>query len=108
MKKLAALAVTNITALLLIAGYVSETATPEDIASEGAALCENRDGVNSVMTALAVAAATEMRRVLPQRDFAWNSTTGRLETTNYGRARCPNGACPNVEAVLTLQNAPSN
>src|SRR5262245_54690638 len=42
-------------------------------------LCENKGGTNAVMTALAVAAGEELGRWLPERDFQWNSSTGRLE-----------------------------
>lgn len=52
------------------------------------ALCENSGGTNSVMTALAVATGRELRRWQPEVDFKWNSTTGRLELSATGTARC--------------------
>jgi hypothetical protein len=96
--------------------------------SEEAVSCGNEEGVNSAMAALAVAAANEMARWLPMRDFEcsapynvgsdgngdglvdyagqcirWGSTW-RLGTSPKGRARCPNSVCKNVEGVLQLQN----
>ncbi len=51
-------------------------------------LCENRGGTNSVMTAIAVAAGRELRRWKPETDFMWNTSTGRLELSSAGAARC--------------------
>ncbi len=109
MKKIASLVISSLGALILASGCVGEYPTAEeDISSGDSALCENKDGVNAAMTALAVAAGREMRRVLPLRDFAWNYGTGRLETTSFGRTRCPNDVCTNVNAVLAMQDAPAN
>jgi hypothetical protein len=52
------------------------------------ALCENTGGTNAVMTALAVAAGRELRRWKPEADFTWNNSTGRLELSSTGAARC--------------------
>ncbi|HTV17871.1 MAG TPA: hypothetical protein VMG12_04350 [Polyangiaceae bacterium] len=51
-------------------------------------LCENKGGTNAVMTALAVAAGRELRRWKPETDFKWNTSTGRLELSAAGLARC--------------------
>lgn len=77
-----------------------------EVTSESEALCENRNGLNSAMTAIAVAAGTELRRWQPLEDFRWNSSSGRLELTSTGRSRCSDRTCVNTQAALALQNAP--
>jgi len=73
------------------------------------ALCQNDGGVNGVLAALAVAAANEMRRWLPTRDFQWNTATGMLELSPYALPRCRGIAatlgCPNTVALLDMQKA---
>jgi len=73
------------------------------------ALCQNDGGVNGVLAAIAVAAANEMRRWLPTRDFQWNTSTGMLELSKYALPRCRDNAatlgCPNTVALLDMQKA---
>jgi hypothetical protein len=66
-------------------------------------LCENKGGTNAVMTAIAVAAGREMGRWLPERDFQWNSSTRRLELSQYAYPRCPDRQCKNTQALLDMQ-----
>lgn len=89
-------------------GAGSDTAVEENVAHGEEALCENRDGVNSAMTAIAVAASREMRRWLPSRDFQWNAAAGRLELSANAYPRCPGRTCSNTVALLAMQNAPDN
>ncbi len=60
----------------------------DDLGTLEQALCENNGGTNSVMTGIAVAAGRELRRWKPETDFKWNSSTGRLELSTTGLARC--------------------
>jgi hypothetical protein len=78
----------------------------ESTESTVAPLCNNPSGVNSVMTALAVATAKEMKRLLPLTDFYWDTGRNRLAVSSAGFGRCGNW-CPNVVAVLSMQDAPS-
>jgi hypothetical protein len=80
--------------------------------------CNNVDGTNSVMAALAVATATELRRWQPSRDFVVFGTSGRSESslgpqqaiklTPTGKAQCSDGKCFNVQALLDLQYDQAN
>lgn len=80
--------------------------------------CTNLDGTNSVMAALAVAAAQELRRWQPTRDFVVFGTSGRSESspgpqqaiklTAAGKARCADGKCFNTQALLDLQYDQAN
>lgn len=66
------------------------------------------DGVNPVMAALAVAAGIELGRWNPTVDFAPRAAAPwGLELTATGRARCADGKCGRVQAVLDLQRAPA-
>jgi hypothetical protein len=76
--------------------------------STGEALCANQDGTNAYMAALAAATARETGRWLPQRDFQWNSTTWQLELSTYGKKRCADGKCFNVQELLNMQNPAAN
>jgi len=67
--------------------------------------CSDPKGTNSVMAALAVAAATELKRWQPTKDFA--SSNGMLTLTSTGRAQCADGKCWNTQALLDLQKAPT-
>lgn len=69
------------------------------------ASCSDRNGINSVMAALAVAAATELGRWQPTKDFKWSN--GGLALTSTGKARCADGKCWNTQALLDLQKAPA-
>ena len=106
MKTFAVAMITACATLALASGCVAEVpSAEEDVAQGEQALCENKDGVNAVMTGIAVASAREMRRWLPYRDFQWNSSTGRLELSANAAPRCPNRACTNTLALLSLQGA---
>jgi hypothetical protein len=80
--------------------------------------CNNVDGTNSVMAALAVATATELRRWQPSRDFVVFGTSGRSESslgpqqaiklTPTGKAQCSDGRCFNVQALLDMQYDQAN
>lgn len=107
MKTIAAMMFSACAVVALASGCAVEVpSAEEDVATGDNALCENKDGVNAVMTGIAVAAAREMRRWLPYRDFQWNSSTGRLELSANAAPRCPNRACTNTLAMLAMQNAP--
>ena len=67
--------------------------------------CSDPKGTNSVMAALAVAAATELRRWQPTKDFV--SSNGMLALTSTGKAQCADGKCWNTQALLDLQKAPA-
>lgn len=85
-----------------------DSGTEEEIAQgQEQALCSNQDGVNSVMSAIAVATARELHRWMPTRDFQWDGDKGQLELSSYGNKRCLNQDCVNVKALLAMQDAPS-
>jgi hypothetical protein len=67
-------------------------------------LCENTGGTNAVMTALAVAAGRELRRWKPETDFRWNSSTGRLELSATGLARCGASSSTCVDTWITTNS----
>jgi hypothetical protein len=69
-----------------------------------ASSCSDAKGTNSVMAALAVAAATELKRWQPTKDF--QSSGGVLKLTTTGKAQCADRTCWNTQALLDLQNAP--
>jgi hypothetical protein len=80
--------------------------------------CANPDGTNSVMAALAVAAAQELKRWQPSKDFVVFGTSGRSESslgpqqaiklTPTGKSRCADGRCTTVQALLDLQYDQAN
>ena len=80
--------------------------------------CNNVDGTNAVMAALAVSAAQELRRWQPSRDFVVFGTSGRSESslgpqqaiklTATGKAQCADGKCWNTQALLDLQYDQAN
>ncbi len=80
--------------------------------------CNNVDGTNSVMAALAVAAAQELRRWQPSRDFVVFNTSGWSESsygfqqaiklTPAGKAQCSDGKCFNTQALLDMQYDQAN
>jgi hypothetical protein len=67
--------------------------------------CSDPKGTNSVMAALAVATATELKRWQPTKDF--QSSGGVLKLTTTGKAQCADGKCWNTQAILDLQTAPA-
>jgi hypothetical protein len=87
--------------------------------------CANPDGTNSVMAALAVATAQELKRWQPSKDFAvfgatggTSGTNGKCETcagpqqaiklTSTGKARCSDAKCAKVQALLDMQYDQAN
>jgi hypothetical protein len=87
--------------------------------------CTNPDGTNSVMAALAVATAQELKRWQPTKDFVVFGATGGMSGTNgfsettpgpqqaikltpTGKARCADGKCATVQALLDLQYDQAN
>jgi hypothetical protein len=56
---------------------------------EAVTACTNDQATFAVMASMAAAAAKDMKRWLPGRDLQWNSSTWKLELSQYGRARCP-------------------
>ena len=67
------------------------------------ALCSNAGGIDGILAGIAVATGKEVRRWKPETDFQWNATSGMLELTATGRARCTNQVCGNTQALLDLQ-----
>lgn len=87
--------------------------------------CSNPDGTNSVMAALAVAAARELKRWAPSKDFmvfgergGTSGTSGKSESspgpqqaiklTAEGKRRCADGKCAEVQALLDMQYDQAN
>jgi hypothetical protein len=81
--------------------------------SEHLMSCSNPDGANSVMAAMAVAAAQELGRWQPKLDLVIGRSNGVSETTPgsvetvritpVGKARCADGKCVKLQALLDLQ-----
>lgn len=64
--------------------------------------CNDPTGVDSVLAAMAVAAATELRRWQPKTDFdVWS---GKLRLTATGKKQCADGTCFNTQALLDMQS----
>ena len=73
------------------------------------AMCANSDGVNAALAALAAATAKQLGRWQPTTDFApMNGAPWHTQLTAAGKARCSDGKCWNVQAILDLQKAPPN
>lgn len=80
--------------------------------------CNNIDGANSVMAAIAVSAATELKRWQPTKDFVVFGTSGRSESSPgpqqavklspTGKAQCSDGRCFNTQALLDMQYDQAN
>lgn len=88
---------------------VDATSAEADITQTGEeALCANQDGTNAYMAALGTATAREVGRWLPTRDFQWNTSTWKLELSTYGKKRCADGRCFNVQELLNMQNSAAN
>jgi hypothetical protein len=85
---------------------------------QGVMNCANPDGTNSVMAALAVATAQELKRWQPSKDFVLFGTSGwseaspgaqqALKLTATGKARCSDGKCAKVQALLDTQYDQAN
>lgn len=68
--------------------------------------CSDPNGTNSVLAALAVSTATELRRWQPRTDF--EEFFGVYRLTSTGKSQCADKTCWNTQAILDLQKAPSN
>lgn len=68
--------------------------------------CSDPTGTDSVLAALAVATAQELRRWQPTLDFQVSNNMLVLSTT--GKARCPDGKCMNTQALLDMQKSYSS
>jgi hypothetical protein len=94
-------------------------------AEQGVMSCTNPDGTNSLMAALAVATAQELKRWQPSKDFQVFGETGGTSGTNgmsetqkgpqqairltaTGKARCADGKCAKVQALLDMQYDQAN
>jgi hypothetical protein len=92
---------------------------------QGLMSCTNPDGANSAMAALAVAAAQELKRWQPAKDFVMFSTSGQCESCGgpqqaikltsgsdasgpKGKSRCADGKCAKVQALLDMQYEQAN
>src|SRR5262245_43812738 len=112
MKVLSSLRVGAWTLVVLAAGCGQETMDgwEEQVgAVQQAAVCSNDQATFAVMASMANGAAKDLRRWLPKRDMQWNSTSGKLELTAFGRARCPVTPagvkeCKAMNSLLQLQN----
>jgi hypothetical protein len=131
MSKKSNLKIAGVFSVALVAGMVQACADVEgedfQSASEetelgqveqGVMNCANPDGTNSVMAALAVATAQELKRWQPSKDFVVFGTSGMSEAspgaqqaiklTATGKARCSDGKCAKVQALLDLQYDQAN
>jgi hypothetical protein len=96
-----------------------ESATDDGASEEADALgtaemdltsCANPEGTASIMAAVAVSAAQEMRRWQPTKDFA----VGRIDNAEAlvisatGRARCSDGVCAKTQALIDFQKTAAN
>jgi hypothetical protein len=92
-------------AMSSVAGCATEAA-PEMTAEESAAVCENPDGTNAAMAALAVAISQELHRWQITSDFyvytGYNGTR-MLGLTQTGKNAC-GGSCPLTENILAFQD----
>jgi hypothetical protein len=72
--------------------------------------CANPEGTASTMAAIAVAAATELKRWQPTKDFAIGKQGSEdiLVLTATGKARCSDGKCANTQALLDFQKNEAN
>jgi hypothetical protein len=66
-----------------------------------ASSCSDPTGTDSLLAAIAVSTAKELRRWQPTLDFKVSS--GMLVLTDTGKARCADGKCFNTQALLDLQ-----
>jgi hypothetical protein len=94
-------------------------------AEQGLMSCSNPDGTNSAMAAFAVAAAKELKRWQPGRDFVMFGTSGQCESCGgpqqaikltsgsdasgpRGKSRCADGKCAMTQALLDMQYDQAN
>jgi hypothetical protein len=73
------------------------------------ASCPNAEGTASTMAAVAVAAAMEMKRWQPTKDFqiVRQNNDDYLAITATGKARCADAVCVNTQALLDFQKPES-
>ena len=107
MKTLSTLVASALALSSLAAGCAVEMPSEEELASTEQAECYNREGVNAVLAAMAVATGKELRRFKPAVDFQLNSDNV-LELTAAGKARCYDGVCRNTQALLDMQKWEAN
>ena len=103
----------SLLSVALFSGCTEAPMTTDDIEMELGqsedALCANGDGVNAAMAALAAATAKELGRWQPTTDFApMNGAPWYTQLTAAGKARCADGKCWNVQAILDLQKSTPN
>jgi hypothetical protein len=108
-------------------GDQSAAADEMEIGSAGEALmsCTNPDGTNAAMAAFAVAVAQDLGRWNATKDFKMITTSGMSEsspgmqqaialtngsdsTGKFGKARCSDGKCARVQAILDMQYDQAN
>jgi hypothetical protein len=115
-------------------GFQEEASLAEDEANEsldlgtaeqGIMSCTNPDGTNSAMAAIAVAAAQELKRWQPTKDFVMFNTSGQCEACSgmqqaiklqsgsdasgpKGKSRCADGKCATLQALLDMQYEQAN
>jgi hypothetical protein len=72
--------------------------------------CANLEGMASTMAALVLAAAQELKRWQPTKDFqiVKVNNTETLQLTATGKARCSDGKCYNTQALLDFQKDEAN
>jgi Cellulose or protein binding domain len=87
---------------------VNKAASPTGGASKS--ICSNLEGTSSTMAGLAVAAATELGRWQPSRDFAIGKQGSEdiLILSAEGKARCADHVCANTQALLDFQKSEAN
>jgi hypothetical protein len=88
-----------------VAGATPTTPTTPTSPPTSSTTCANHEGTASTMAALAVSAATELKRWQPTRDFAIGKigSEDALVLTAAGKARCSDGVCANTQALLDFQ-----
>jgi hypothetical protein len=110
-------------------GYAADESLDESAdlgtAEQGLMSCSNPDGANSAMAAIAVAAAQELKRWQPARDFVMFNTSGQCESCGgpqqaikltsgsdasgpRGKSRCADGKCARLQALLDMQYEQAN
>lgn len=90
MKKISAVVIGSLGLVALASGCAVDAVESEEfLGTDQEAACSNDQSTNAIIAAMAVAAANELKRWLPMRDLEWNHSTGQLQLSQYGRARCP-------------------
>jgi hypothetical protein len=88
----------------------SDDVADEDVDALGSAemalaTCANPEGTSSIMAAVAVSAAQEMKRWQPTKDFAIGKVDNAeaLVISSTGKARCSDSVCAKTQALLDFQ-----